>query len=491
MDNQNILRQFLRAVFHELFRSKATYNIVASLILLGVVAFGYIWQERYVSTASITLAQSASVADNKVRLNQLKNVFDTHVFQDDVSRLLSASVFHKQSSEMISSSWLEQNTDLVIFPRGIAKLQLSAASPSEAQLALSLVVNGLLERFQPKEDLALLHEKGDVLRQQELSLKKEIRENEESIRNVSGVNGGALGTASARATSLRQALQDVEVTLSAVDATILGIERRIKDEETLLNYLQRKQGLEEQKQKNTEALNEALELYSSVSPEVVSLQKTLDNIALEIASLEENKPENLNKTASNDAFYEKLRQRLTLQELEKESLESKKVSLQRLLASETKKVLQDKDQLDRAQGLNSEILAAKSKLDLVQREITQLNQKLREQKQNDSRFIVLDAPSLPQNYSGLGFIEFLLLGPVLAFGFPFLIASIIVLSDSSIRTARALNNVSSDVPVLGVIPHYNSPINLRLFRKAMIGVVAWLVFVFIVYFTIGVIGLKA
>ena len=91
----------------------------------------------------------------------------------------------------------------------------------------------------------------------------------------------------------------------------------------------------------------------------------------------------------------------------------------------------------------------------------------------------------------MGFVEFLILGPLLAFGLPFLMAAVIVLGDSRIRTSRQLNAmVPEGVAVMGTIPHYNSPKTLRVFRKAIFGLATWAAFVLIVYFTIGVIGLK-
>ncbi|MFL0811243.1 MAG: hypothetical protein K6L76_12570 [Agarilytica sp.] len=498
MDSQNIVRQFLRAVLHELFRSKTTYNLLGSIILLGVVAFGYVWQEQYESRASVALAQGSSASGSNVRLNQLQNVFDTHVFQQEVVELLRATVFkgrvqgpNKESlAHDINTLWFEKNVSLSILPRGIAEIKFRAATPSNAQNALNITLNSLLENFQSSEDVASLHQLGDQLRQQEVELKNIIRQNEELLRIAGGLANDTFGSASSRANALREALQDVEISLSAVDASVEGIERRLQEEETLLDYTQKREQLHTQKQKNSDALSEALELYSSASPDVISLQQTLDNIALELAQLETEKPVNAGKLAASDAFYEKLRQKLTLQELEKESLESKRMSLQRLLASENKKALQDQDQINEVQKINERILSSKSKLDIVLREIAQLNLKLREEKERGGRFVVLDTASLPGAYTGLGFVEFLLLGPLLAFGLPFLVASVIVLTDSSIRTARGLERVHGEVAVLAVIPHYNSPKTLRLFRKAIIGLVAWIAFVFMVYITVGVIGLK-
>ncbi len=494
MDNQNIIRQFIRAVLHEMFRSKTAYNVLASVILLSVVAVGYFWQESYISNSAISQShiQSRQGGAYSSQLQQLRKVYDAYSFQeqmvDELAPLLPKTLQTSQSK----IAYLRHHSLLVIDTNNVVHLQFRSDSPSNAQEGLSIIMDGLLNRVQPKETDKSTTQHNIELQQQEAQLRARYQTIQKKITEHQ-LNAGTnvSGASPSRLRSITEALQDVEVNIAAVDAKITGIRRRLSDEDALHQGAERLEQLNSQKRKTTEVLTENLKIYSSGAPEVVSLQQELDNINVEIVSIRDRAPLVSKPSRVSDALYEQLRQQLTLEELEKESLLSRQSSLARIQNSEKLKANKGQSHAQTLQLLKQESETVKTALADVSKLLEAALLVQKRDRESALSFVVLDKPNLPQNYSGFGFIEFLILGPVLAFGLPFSLAMLIVMTDSRIRTSRQLKKIMPDsIAVLGVIPHYNSPKTLRVFHKAMFGLVMWGAFVFIVYFTIGVIGLK-
>ncbi len=496
MDNQNIIRQFIRAVLHEMFRSKTAYNVFASVILLSVVAVGYFWQESYISHSAISQSQSQLQSRSGVaysnQLQQLRNVYDAYSFQEQMVEDLAPLLPEALQTSQSQIAYLRHHSQLHIDANNVVHLQFRSDSPSNAQQGLSIIMDGLLNRVQPKKIGENATQHSADLEQQEAKLRERYQEAQKKITAYQ-LNAGTNISAgsSSRLRSITEALQDVEVNIAAVDAKIMGIRRRLSDEDALHESAERLEQLNSQKRKTTEALTEHLKIYSSGAPEVVSLQQELDNINVEIVSLRDATPLASKPSRVSDALYEQLRQQLTLEELEKESLLSRQSSLARIQNSEKLKANEGQSHAQTLQLLEKESETVKSELAVVSKALETALLAQRRDREASVSFMVLDKPSLPQSYNGFGFIEFLILGPILAFGLPFSLAMLIVLTDSRIRTSRQLKKIVPDnIAVLGVIPHYNSPKTLRVFHKAMFGLVMWGAFVFIVYFTIGVIGLK-
>ncbi len=494
MDNQNIIRQFIRAVLHEMFRSKTAYNVLASVILLSVVAVGYFWQESYISRSAISQSQLQSrqgtVYSNQ--LQQLRNVYDAYSFQEQMVDELAPLLPDTLQTSQSQIAYLRHHSLLVIDENNVVHLEFRSDSPSNAQKGLSIIMNGLLNRVQPKKTGENAAQKSVELQEQEKQLRERYQVAQKKI-TAHQLNAGSnvSGGSPSRLRSITEALQDVEVNIAAVDAKIMGIRRRLSDEDALHEGAERLEQLHHQKQKTTDALTENLKIYSSGAPEVVSLQQELDNINVEIISIRDTTPRVSKPSRVSDALYEQLRQQLTLEELEKESLLSRQSSLARIRNSEKLKANEGQSHVQTLQLLEKESETVKAALADVSKALEAALLAQRRDREASTSFVVLDTPSLPQNYSGFGFIEFLILGPILAFGLPFSLAMLIVMTDSRIRTSRQLKKIAPDnIAVLGVIPHYNSPKTLRVFHKAMFGLIMWGAFVFIVYFTIGVIGLK-
>lgn len=495
MDDQNVFRQFFRTVLHELFRSKTSYNIFASIILLAFVVVGFMWEERYYSSATLSLKLADGQKDSalmSLQLERVENVLFSRAFQQHIVQHLQSASNPGENASLPYNEVFDQRIQYQVLPRNLLQFSLVAKSPAAAKQELEYLISALNSRLAPGDGLVAVNQQISVVDAQIAVLKTDKAEKQKALDDITAQQDVSLSPRSRdRVLSVREAIQDVEVSINASNAKIDGILRQLKKEEEVFNLRARLRALSAQKEKVNIRLEEALSVYSSTSPEVVSLQQELDNINIETASIVENPLVVASNAAEGESLYEQLRKQLTLERVERESLISRHASLEKILLAESKK-----DSANQVQ-IAAITTAEKALNDVLTQEKALMAQRVTLIRERDDilasspQLKIIDAPSEPQKYSGLGFIEFLLMGPVFAFGLPFLIASTLVITDTRIRTLHKLRRVTPrTVPIFGVIPHYNSPKTMRLFRKAVVGLAVWGIFVFSVYFTVGVIGIK-
>src|SRR5690606_29357591 len=91
----------------------------------------------------------------------------------------------------------------------------------------------------------------------------------------------------------------------------------------------------------------------------------------------------------------------------------------------------------------------------------------------------------PLKPSGLHFIHFALIGPLLGLLFPLGLLIAFVLFDPHLRSARVLQKqLPDDIQLIGVIPHYRSPLGDRLLKKDMLLILAMSVIAMSLYVAI-------
>lgn len=496
MDNQNTLKQFLRAVFHELFRSKNKYNLLASIALLLLVAIGYFWKETYVSNATITVSArllnhvNDGVKTDSERVQRLIDIAGSHMFAERIATSLMA--FDPAAKKLDEESRVRRfvtRSNVTHVGSNIIVLSYRSERPEDALSTLQLTLNTLIATAMPVEKLNTLKREYDVILENEENLRQQLSNKKKQVRGLGlAVGNNSSKRVEVRIQSIRESLQDVKVNINAVTAKIKRIGDQLKKEEELQLSKQKLDELLKQQEKITSLLEKNKTIYSPTSSEVVSLQQELDRVNIKITSFTASSKL---YTDGSKSLYEQLRAQESLAQVEIVSLQSRHDSLTQLLTRELEKVATEQKQ-------NSEVVQLEHEYDLILAKYEEIkysrNENLIMQRQlekNLPNITVLEEPSLPQQYTGLGFVEFLIMGPIIAFMLPFSIASILVLTDSRIRTCNQLKNIiPPNIALLGIIPHHNSPETLRVFRETIIGLFAWGVFVFSVYATIGVIGLK-
>jgi hypothetical protein len=496
---QNAVKQFIRAIFHELFRSKRTYNIFASAILLGVVVVGYFWQEFYQSRAVISavtrpfLLNSATNSSNSEQLEKLISRFNSTSFIEKILARLEAGSLANADLPALDADEFIKRSSIFFSGQNFVTITYLARSPQIAEQRLQTIVNTLLEMIAPENQLQALNDEYLVLLANESRLRNLLQEKESNIREMKAVgrlNEG--GGAASRITSLRETLQDVDINISTIETKIDSVRKQLQKEHVYQSTRARVKELRDKRERLINIIEENKKNYSSGSPELVSKQIELDNINLELSKRNVDGVPLVDTGVLDESLYEQLRKQFTLDEVELEVLSARGESLQKIYDAEIDSASDDRSQDLALEKMRNEFQELDERYEEAKKARNTIIEKRQKITAAMPKYSVIDRPSLPKNYIGLGFVEFLVLGPILAFGIPFLLAALLVLGDKRVRTIGQMKkSVPADIAVLGVIPHYDSPMTLRVFRNAIFGLVAWGIFVFSVYLTVGVIGLRS
>jgi len=497
VNEQALLKQYAKAIFHELFRSKNGYNLLASLILLSTVVVGYFWDERYRSSATLEVRENIYIdagqraSQQRVDTQRLLSLFESRAIVKGVAEKIiqrdasAASNSHSILEDFQLRSSAVRKDNRVVF-------SYDAASPEKAKLGMEILLRTLLENVHAKIKIqALSQQYNDALVEE--SRLRALIEDKESVLESLRKNSFSLAPLSSRErlSNIMQQRQDVTINIREIEAKIAVIKERIPTEQANLLDRQKMQALLAAKTKAETAIEKSRSLYSANDAEVVSLQNELDNITSKIAKMKSSRSIELDGEQNRESLYEQLRRQLTLSEVELEALKARRNSLSNILEQESQLLQTEAADAEEIERAEKTLLAFNRDFDVaVQQRMSIFEAKTKLEK-NTSEFYVQDAPSYPSSYHGLGFVEFLILGPILAFGLPFLIAFVIVFSDSRIRTSNQLNRcLPSRVAILGAVPHSESPKTARVFRHAIFGLAIWGAFVVCVYITVVIVGLR-
>ncbi len=472
---------------------------MASLALLSIIAVGYFWEVSYVSQTSITIGQSPGLdvshddVNTQSLADRLSSMFFSRTFQESLVEEFVDPGAHEDIDTQVFLDDFQKRARFSIENSSLARLSYASETPEHSQQRLAVILKALLSRIQPKSKAPELEKVGEEIEAERLRLDKRIQDITALINDIRLSNFDEDNSSSKqRIASIRESIQDVEVNINAAHAKIGGIFRKLEKEgeirEAQLQFVE----MTAQREKLVASV-EALKKEDSYSTaDVISIEQEIDNLNVQIASFSEIHAENLLKSGEeSETLFSNLRNRLTLEEVELASLLSREESLRSLLKDVRSTAASEESytiEIEQHQRMLDELTQEASLLK------TRGEQNLRAQKaarEIRPDYLVLDRPSLPHQYSGLGFVEFLIIGPIVAFFLPLILASLVVLLDSRIRTLRQLRMHKPDaIPILGVIPHYSSPKTSRVFHKAMLSLLLWGAFVFSVYFTLGFLGLK-
>src|SRR5690606_9004166 len=100
---------------------------------------------------------------------------------------------------------------------------------------------------------------------------------------------------------------------------------------------------------------------------------------------------------------------------------------------------------------------------------------------------IQEPASFPLKPSGITFIHFVVAGPIAGLAISLGLLFLYVLLDPHFRSARALQRqLPEDIELMGVIPHYKSPLGERLFRRDVLLIIVILLASLATYIGIAV-----
>jgi polysaccharide chain length determinant protein (PEP-CTERM system associated) len=305
--------------------------------------------------------------------------------------------------------------------------------------------------------------------------KKKLEAAEEKLKEFKSQNtDGTEDQVSSRLANLRQEIETLKINLEETQARINSITQQLGSEG---QYLQAKGQADELRQKRQSLIVQLEQLqlsYQDSYPDIISLKSQIAEVDQSIQKMQESGAIFGSGEKVENPLYEELRKQLSEADVELRTQKRRMQSLMNLQSEE----LERQERIAARQAELSELTRdndANSRLYdemLQKKEAARLSMTLDQEGQGVT-YRVQESPAFPLQPAGLRFIHLAVVGPLLAFLLPIGLLIAYIMVDPHLRSARILQKqLPEDVNMIGVIPHYDSPMVQRLLRKDVLMLLA-------------------
>jgi polysaccharide chain length determinant protein (PEP-CTERM system associated) len=303
------------------------------------------------------------------------------------------------------------------------------------------------------------------------SYKHQLELAEEKLKEFNAQNvDGNEASVMARINQLRIDIESLKITIEESQARVNTLQQQLGAE----GQYQHAKGQTDELKVRRQTLNEALARlrlsYEDSYPDIVSLRSQIAELDASISKMKVSGDVFGNGEKIENPLYEELRKQLSVAEVElrgqRRRMESL-IGLQKLEHERAQRVAANQAEYSE---LNRDYDVTRKQYEdmLLRKGQARLSMTLDVEGQGIS-YRIQEPATFPLKPSGLSFIHFALAGPWIGALLPLMLLIVFIMVDPHIRSARALHNqLPSDVEILGVVPHYHSPIGDRLLRKDMV-----------------------
>ena len=508
-----VARQFARAVLHELYRAKAKYYFVSTLILAAAIGYAFFVGEDYRSFFKLKVnekhfdsARATNLINDLYRQTQTKPFVDQ--FQTNVAKAAREKTEDVNVRKLLDEQYhFQQDGNVVV-------ISFFADSAKRSLILANSFLEVALENRGVEREINDIETRLGYIFSERAALALEKQDLKKAIEVLQGDSGFSESVTKERIIEITQTIEEVEVNQVVVETKLESLQKQLQKEIGLKSDLSKYKNLLARNRELTQEIsdkNAELSALYLITPKPTKKKATPDTAISELSVRLKDELSILNEEkalidegvlklshlqilidqphTSTESLYEQLRKQISSLEVDKLGYESRLSSLKKILASLKKQSASNEEQSQKVEKLKNNLGSVQIKYEGMQTQIDKLAQKKQRLIEKAEAFKVIEKPKQAEKYEGYGFREVLIIGPVFAVFIPLLMAVFAVLLDTRIRTIRRLQSLlPNDITYLEEIPHYNSPMGLRVVRNTVIGLVCWVVIVFSAYVVIGRIG---
>lgn len=493
------LRDLLVALRAELIRFRFWCALLFLLVAYLLLVVGLLWPKNY-TTKVVLFADVTNIIEpllkgraeiTKIdRSEQASEVIYTRRIMLETARqagLLTATSSEEQQDAVIK---LLRGGVKVARERNENYVQLSytATDPDTSFEVLNAVVNVFIEdTAKRKRDESV--GAYNFIDAQVQTYKKQLEAAEEKLKEFKSKNtDGSEEAVSARIASLRQEIEGLKITIEETQSRITTINQQLNTEG---QYLQAKGQIEElqsRRQTLTVQLEQMLLSYQENYPDVVSLRTQIAELDAAIGKIQSAGDIYASSDKVQNPLYEELRKQLADADV---SLRSQKRRMESLLSLQEDEFARQQ-RIAASQATLSDLTRDYDVTKKVYEEMLQRKETARVSMTLDIEgqgvsYRIQEPAAFPLKPSGIHFIHFAAVGPLLAFLVPLGLLILFILVDPHLRSARALQKqLPADIEVVGVVPHYKSPVGERVLKKDVLLIGAVLALGMICYLAIAI-----
>lgn len=350
------------------------------------------------------------------------------------------------------------------------RISYIANNPDTSFEVLNAIVNVFIEDTAKKKRAESLGAYNFIDAQVQ-SYKKQLEQAEQRLKDFNSQNtDGTEQAVSARIVQLRQEIEALKITIEESQARYNTIQQQLGSEG---QYLQTKGRIDEVKQRRqvlTAQLEQLLLSYEEGYPDIISIRAQIAELDETMKKLQSAGDVYADTQKTENPLYEELRKQLAAADVD---LRSQKRRMQSLTALQE----QEYERQQRVAANQAQFSELTRDYDVIRKTYEEMLQKKESARLSMTLDIegqgisyrIQEPATFPLKPSGLYFIHFAFMGPLLGLVLPIALLIAFVMFDPHLRSARNLQKqLPNDIEIIGIIPHYNSPLGDRLFKKDML-----------------------
>ncbi|HEY8939209.1 MAG TPA: XrtA system polysaccharide chain length determinant [Cellvibrio sp.] len=475
------LKDMLVALRAELVRFRYWCVALFIIVAFSFLGLSLIWPKTY-TTSAVLFADVTNIIEpllkgraevTKIdRSEQAGEVIYTR--NNMLAAALEAGLITKQTDEVQQDRIIRQIRSAITIRKernnNHFTVSYSADNPDKSFEVLNAIVNVFIEdtaRKKREESVGAYN----FIDAQVQTYKKQLESAEEKLKEFNAKNtDGSEESVSNRISGLRQEIEALKITIEETQARMNTIQQQLGSEG---QYLQAKSQVDDLRQRRTALsgqLEQLLLSYQESYPDIISLRTQIADLDVAIEKMQSSGTVFGNADKVQNPLYEELRKQLADADV---NLRTQKRRMQSLISLQEQEY-ERQQRIASNQAQLSELtrdynVTKKVYEEMLQRkEAARLSMTLDIEGQGVS-YRIQEPASFPLKPSGITFIHFVLIGPVAGLILSLGLLVVYVLFDPHFRSARSLQRqLPDDIELIGVIPHYKSPLGERLFRKDML-----------------------
>ena len=477
--------KFIRVIFREIWQRKFFCLLAFASVSFCVLVIGHFWPSKF-ETSTTIFADNQNILKpllvNQAEQSEVQN--QTRVVKEMIHspRILTRAVENiYQLGEFDSTEELGQKINILrakIKVAGVGgnyiKVSYSDSTAQEAYRVLNGVVDVFIkasseeQRSESREAFRFID--NQVKQYKDQLVLAESRLKEFRANNFDGRNGDV----DAAIAKLRAQIEELKITLDEDDTTIASLKKQLENESEFSSQKIKADAFVERLGQLEAQRNTLLLTYTDDYPDVVSLTYQIEDIKKTIRDAEKTSERNsskkdkeLDEGAVLNPLYQELRSRLSIVQTEKQAKLKRVKALERLMDKEfDRRVRIAERAAEEAELMRDYTVTKRIYEDMLERkEKARLSMTLNIEGQGVTYRI--QEPAIPPlNPTGLRFLHFVVLGPIVGVLFVIGLAVLYVLLDPRIRFSERLGEL--DAVVLAVVPHVTTTFTKRIVRTDII-----------------------
>lgn len=481
MDSIQFVKDILIALKLELVRFRILAALLATLVLLLTIAVAINWPKDYESSALVVvdvtnviepLLRGAAELTDVDKNEDLDEIISSRRILERVYARLDPNYKDLDPKDFEYSMSLIRNNlsvEAAKGSKGANRIFYRDDTPDAAYETLTAIVDVFIaERAaEKKRDSNSAH---DFISVQVENYKKRLELVDQKLKEFKSrsIDATEVGV-KRRISELTTEIQNLELTINESEQKILTTQKQLREEQQYLSTRTRLNELESRRTVLTDQLDQLRLIYQDSYPDIVTIKKQVRGIDAQLAGLTVG-----SGWAGGDGselpLFEELRKQLSTAKVDLTTQKRRLISLKQLLQAEYSRAEQVAENQAELADLTRDYDVTRTHYEnmLSRKESSTLTLALNDEGQGAS-YRIVEPPYYPLEPTGLRALFIYLVAPILALGAPIGLAAVYVVLDPRLRSHSGLQQkILGTVDVIANVPHRGSPFVSRLVRKDMI-----------------------